>query len=468
MTEEIFDLVVIGAGPGGYTGAIRASQLGLKVAVIEKEASLGGTCLNVGCIPSKALLDSSEHYLAATKDLAQHGVQVGSVSLDLNTMMARKDQIVSDLTGGIAYLLKKNKITLIHGHGQLKTPNEVEVITNDGNSMIRAKNILLATGSAPNKLPFVPFDGQIIVSSTEALCFKTVPNHLVVVGGGVIGLELGSVWKRLGSHVTLIEYTNTICGGMDLKMSKSLQQILKKQGIEFILPAKVTGVEVTQSGAQVKYELLKDQSPHSLAADKVLVATGRKPFVEGLGLEKLGIKKDSRKGVQVDSQFRTNIPNIYAIGDLIKGPMLAHKAEEEGVAVAETLADHRGHVNYEALPGVIYTWPEFASVGKTEEQLQQEGVEYKTGSFPFRANGRAKAMASTEGLVKILAHATTDKVLGVHILGPRASDMIAEAVVAMEFSASSEDIARSFHAHPTLAEVIREAALAVDNRTRQM
>lgn len=469
MANEVFDLVIIGAGPGGYTGAIRAAQLGLKTAVIEKGSTLGGTCLNVGCIPSKALLDSSEHFLAAQEELSQHGVQVGPVTLDLPTMMARKDKIVSDLTGGVAYLFKKNNITHFHGKGKLKTKTQVEVMATDGStSIVEGKNILLATGSVANELPFLPYDGNKVISSTEALCLESVPKHLVVVGGGVIGLELGSVWRRLGAQVTIVEFTSKICGGMDTKMSKRLQQILTKQGIEFILQAKVTGAEVTETGAKVRYELLKDGSSSSLAADKVLIATGRQPYSEGLGLEALGIGKDKRGCVEVDKHFRTKVPNIFAVGDLIAGPMLAHKAEEEGVAVAEILGGGAGHVNYDTVPGVIYTWPEFASVGKSEEELQQLGVKYKTGSFPFTANGRAKAMACTDGMVKILADEETDKILGVHILGPRASDMIAEAVVAMEFSASSEDIARSFHAHPTLAEVMREAALAVDGRARQM
>ncbi|MCB0367358.1 MAG: dihydrolipoyl dehydrogenase [Bdellovibrionaceae bacterium] len=465
---DTFDLVIIGAGPGGYTGAIRAAQLGLKTAVVEMAPTLGGTCLNVGCIPSKALLDSSEHFHAARAELGEHGVKVGSVVLDLPTMMQRKDKIVSDLTGGIAYLFKKNKIIHFQGKGRLVDGNTVEVIDGKSTVPVKAKNVMLATGSVPNELPFMPFDGERIVSSTDALRFGLVPKHLVVVGGGVIGLELGSVWKRLGAEVTIIEFTSKICGGMDSKMSKRLQQILAKQGMNFIMEAKVIGADVTPEGATVHYESLKDGSAHDLVADKVLVATGRRPFADGLGLAEAGVNRDPQGRVEVNQHFQTSVPSVYAIGDLIRGPMLAHKAEEEGVAVAEIVAGKPGHVNYDTVPGVIYTWPEFASVGKTEDELTDAGVEYKVGSFPFSANGRAKALASTDGMVKILADTKTDKVLGVHILGPRASDMIAEAVVAMEFSASSEDIARSFHAHPTLAEVMREAALAVDGRARQM
>ncbi len=469
--SDTFDLVVIGSGPGGYVGAIRAAQLGLKVAVVEKNPTLGGTCLNVGCIPSKALLDSSEHYLAARTEFSHHGIKLDGVSLDLPTMMARKSKIVSDLTGGIAFLFKKNKIASLEGLGRLISANEVEIADKSGKkNLVQAKNIMLATGSIPNELPFLKFNGKTVVSSTEALCLPTVPQKLVVVGGGVIGLELGSVWLRLGSEVTIIEYTGKICGGMDTKLSKRLEQILTKQGMKFIMEAKVTGAETAPSPSRtlVKYERLKDQNQSSVEADVVLVATGRRPYSDGLNLEGLGIKTDNRGVVQIDDHFRTSIPNIYAVGDLVRGPMLAHKAEEEGVAVAEIIAGQAGHVNYNTLPGVIYTWPEFASVGKTEEELQALGIKFKVGTFPFTANGRAKALGCTEGMAKVLADQKTDQILGVHILGPRASDLIAEAIVAMEFSASSEDLARSFHAHPTLPEVLREAALAVDGRARQM
>lgn len=476
MAEQ-FDLIVIGAGPAGYTGAIRAAQLGLKTAVVEKYPTLGGTCLNVGCIPSKALLDSSEHYQMAQEELLHHGVKVGSVELDLPMMMQRKQKVVAELTGGIAYLFKKNKITHFQGTARLLDGNTVEV--KDGRNsavQVKARHILLATGSIPNELPFLKFDGRQVISSTEALSLDQVPTHLVVVGGGVIGLELGSVWLRLGAQVTVIEYTNKICGAMDAKMSQRLKQILTKQGMKFIMEAKVTGADLhpppprpgSSPQVAVHYESLKEQTQSTVLGDKVLVATGRKPFSQGLGLEELGIERDNQGRVKVNEHFQTSLASVYAVGDLIAGPMLAHKAEEEGVAVAEILAGRAGHVNYDTVPSVVYTWPEFAAVGKTEEQLTQEGRKFKVGSFPFSANGRAKAMAATEGMVKILADEKTDRILGVHIIGARASDIIAEAVVAMEFSASSEDLARSFHAHPTLPEAIREAALAVEGRARQM
>jgi len=462
-----FDLVVIGSGPGGYTGAIRAAQLGLKTAVIEKDKSLGGTCLNVGCIPSKALLDSSEHFLQALHELSEHGVKLAKVELDLPTMLGRKDKIVKSLTDGIAYLFKKNQITSFQGTGSLVSATEVEVKSATGETKrLKAKNIMLATGSVPIELPFAKFDGKKIISSTEALTLPQVPKHLIVIGGGVIGLELGSVWMRLGAKVTVIEATAKLCGSMDGQMTKQLQKVLTKQGMEFMLETKVQGLEVLKDQVKVKIESAK--TPSELMGDICLVAVGRKAFSDGVGLEKVGVTKDERGRVKVNAHLQTNIANIYAIGDLISGPMLAHKAEEEGVAVAETITGHAGHVNYDTVPGVVYTWPELASVGKTEEELKASGIAYKVGSFPFSANGRAKALGSTEGSVKVLADAKSDRILGVHILGPRASDMIAEAVVAMEFGGSSEDLARSFHAHPTLSEVMREAALAVDKRARQM
>lgn len=469
--SQVFDLVVIGSGPGGYVGAIRAAQLGLNVAVVEKDSTLGGTCLNVGCIPSKALLDSSENYLAAKEEFSHHGVDIQGVSLNLLRMMERKNKIVSDLTGGIAFLFKKNKITTLSGFGRLLSPTRVEITSAEGKkSEVEAKNIMLATGSIPNELPFLKFNGRTVISSTEALSLTQVPKRLVVVGGGVIGLELGSVWLRLGSEVTVIEYTPYICGGMDRKLSQKLQQILTQQGMKFITEAKVTGAEnlPSQKGIRVNFESLKDQSRNSVEADVALVATGRRPFTVGLGLENVGIATDPRGTVLVDEHYRTHLPQVYAIGDLIAGPMLAHKAEEEGVAVAEIIAGQAGHVNYDCVPSVVYTWPELASVGKTEEELKNLGVKFKVGSFPFSPNGRAKALGHTNGLVKVLADEKNDRILGVHILGPRASDLIGEAVVAMEFSASAEDLARSFHAHPTLSEAIREAALAVDKRARQM
>jgi dihydrolipoamide dehydrogenase len=466
---DVFDLVVIGSGPGGYVGAIRAAQLGLKTAVIEKDPTFGGTCLNVGCIPSKALLDSSEHFAAATHELGQHGVIVKDVELDLVTMMKRKDKVVLDNTNGISFLFKKNKITPFRGVGKLKSANEVEVTKPDGSKeIIQAKNIMLATGSTVNGLPFLKVDGQRVVSSTEALMLPKVPRKLVVIGAGAIGLELGSVWQRLGADVTVVEFANKICGPMDAGLSDRLQKILQKQGIKFLLNSKTTAADVKRDVVLLQVESASDGSKQTLEADVVLVAVGRKPFSDGLGLEDLGITKDARGFVSVNAHFQTKFPNVFAIGDLIPGPMLAHKAEEEGVAVAEIIAGKPGHVNYETVPSVIYTWPEFAAVGATEEQLKAAGVEYATGSFPFSANGRARASMQTDGLVKVIADKKTDRVLGVHIVGPRASDLIHEAVICMEFGGSSEDIARSFHAHPTFAEAVREAALAVDGRARQM
>jgi dihydrolipoamide dehydrogenase len=466
--SEVFDLVVIGSGPGGYIGAIRASQLGLKTAIVEKDKTFGGTCLNVGCIPSKALLDSSEHFAAAQHDLKNHGVEVGSVKLNLDTMMARKDKIVKDLTGGVAFLFKKNKITPFNGKGRVLSPNQVEVTAADGSKqVIEAKNIMLATGSTVNELPSVPFDGKRIVSSTEALSLPEVPKHLIVIGGGVIGLELGSVWLRLGAKVTVLEYAERLCPSMDHQITKRLEAVLGKQGMEFKFPVKVTGSKPGKDAIQITFDDMKDNSQKSIEGDYVLVATGRKPYSEGLGLEELGIEKDKRGFVLVNEHLQTKYENIYAIGDLIPGPMLAHKAEEEGVAVAEIIAGHAGHVNYETVPGVVYTWPEVASVGITEEQAKEQGRNYKVGTFMFAPNGRAKAMGFTDGIAKVIADGETDRLLGVHILGPRASDMIAEAVVAMEFGGSAEDLARSFHAHPTLSEVLREAALNVEKRARQ-
>lgn len=467
--SDVFDLVVIGSGPGGYVGAIRAAQLGLRTAIVEKDPAYGGTCLNVGCIPSKALLDSSEHYAAIQHEMSAHGINVDKVNFDLSVMMKRKEKIVTDNTNGISYLFKKNKITPFRGTGRLKSVTEVEVMGPDGTKeTLQARNIILATGSVPNELPFMKFDGKTIVSSTEALCLSDVPKKMVVVGGGAIGLELGSVWLRLGSDVTVIEYANKICGAMDAGLSDRLLKILQKQGMKFILGAKTTGARVTKGTAVVDFELVKDNTKSSIEADVVLVAVGRKPYSHGLGLEELGIKKDDRGFVVINEHYQTQYPNIFAIGDLVPGPMLAHKAEEEGVAVAELIAGHAGHVNYETVPSVIYTWPEFAAVGYTEEQLKQNSVEYNVGTFPFSANGRARAAASTEGMVKILAHKGTDRLLGAHIVGPRASDLIMEAVVCMEFGGSSEDLARSFHAHPTFSEAVREAALACEGLSRQI
>ncbi len=469
MSEQ-YDLVIIGAGPGGYVGAVRAGQLGLKTAIIEKEATLGGTCLNVGCIPSKALLDSSEHFDMARTHFEEHGIKVSGVLLDLPQMMARKDRVVKDLTKGVAYLMRKHKVNVFEGLGSIKGPNTVEVSGKDGTkTVLETKNILIATGSVPNNLPHLQFDGKRVISSTEALSLSEVPKHLIVVGGGVIGLELGSVWRRLGANVTVVEYNERLCGGMDRQTSDQLKRTLEKQGFQFMLTTKVKSARVSETGVALALESTSGEALPTLEGDVVLVAAGRKPFSEGLGLEALGIEKDKGGRILVDEHLRTKkFPNIYAVGDVIPGPMLAHKAEEEGVAVAETIAGRAGHVNYLTVPSVVYTWPEVASVGYTEEQLKEQGTEYKAGKFPFTPNGRAKAMGFTEGFVKILADKKTDRVLGVHIIGPRASDMIAEAVVVMEFGGSAEDIARSFHAHPTLSEVMREAALAVDNLSRQM
>ncbi len=468
MAAEIFDVVYIGSGPGGYTGAIRAAQLGLKTAVIEKDKTFGGTCLNVGCIPSKALLDSSENYANVLHDFKDHGIHAESVTFDLKQMMARKDKIVKDLTNGVAFLFKKNKITSFQGKGKLLSPTDIEITSAEGvKQTIQTKNVVLSTGSVVNELPSVPVNGKTIITSTEALALPKVPKHLVVIGGGVIGLELGSVWLRLGAKVTVLEYFERLCPALDIQMTKKLEQVLGKQGMEFLFQVKVTGAKEGKDGVAIEFEDTKDGSKKSIAGDVVLVATGRRAFSDGLGLETVGIVKDKRGVVEVNEHFQTQVPGIFAIGDLIRGPMLAHKAEEEGVAVAELIAGHAGHVNYETVPSVIYTWPELASVGATEEQLKEKGIEYKTGSFPFTANGRAKAMGSTDGMVKVIADSKTDRLLGVHILGPRASDMLAEAVVAMEFGGSAEDLARSFHAHPTLSEVMREAALAVDKRARQ-
>ena len=463
---ERFDLVVIGAGPGGYVAAIRAAQLGLKVACVEKWPTLGGTCLNVGCIPSKALLDSSELYHLAQSRFGKHGIKVGGLSLDLGAMLSRKDEVVKGLTDGVKFLFKKNKITSFYGTGRIASPTSVVVKSDSGSEdTLETTSILIATGSVPINLPFMPFDGKFIVSSTEALTFEKVPEHLVVVGGGYIGLELGSVWKRLGSKVTVLEFLPRIVPIADLEIGALLHKSLVKQGLEFQLETKVTGAKVAGGKVTVTAET-KDGKPLSVVCDRVLVAVGRKAYTEGLGLEAVGVKTDPKTGkVAINNHYQTNVPSIYAIGDVIDGPMLAHKAEDEGVAFAELLVGKAGHVDYNLIPSVIYTWPEVSSVGQTEEQLKDKKIEYKVGKFPFLANGRAKAMDETEGIVKILADAKTDRVLGVHIIGPRASDMIAEAVAIMEFAGSAEDIARISHSHPTLSEAFREAAMAVDKRS---
>ena len=467
--DNQFDLIIIGAGPAGYTGAIRAAQLGLKTAIIEKDKTLGGTCLNVGCIPSKALLDSSEHFAMATHgDFATHGLKFSKVELDLPTMMGRKEKIVKDLTNGIAFLMKKNKVTVFNGWGTIKASDTVEVKLDSETKTLKTRYIMIATGSVPIDLPYAKIDGKVVVTSTEALSLPKVPESMVVIGGGAIGLEMGSVWMRLGAKVTVVEYAPMIAGASDQQTAKSLHKVLSKQGMEFLLNTAVTNVSVSGGKATVQFQGREDKKPGSIEADVVLVAVGRKAYTDKLGLENVGIDRDDRGRVNVDSHLRTKVPNIYAVGDAIIGPMLAHKAEDEAVAVAEMIGTGHGHVNYETVPSIIYTWPELASVGASEEQLKERGVDYRAGSFPFTPNARAKAIGTTDGQVKILADAKTDRILGVHIVGPRASDLIAEAVVAMEFGGSSEDLARSFHAHPTLSEVMREAALAVDKRARQM
>ncbi len=458
MTEN-FDVIIIGAGPGGYVAAIRAAQLGLKTACVEKRGALGGTCLNVGCIPSKALLESSEKFDDAQHHFAAHGIEA-KVKLDLATMLARKNDVVAKLTQGIEGLFKKNKVTYLKGHGTITGANEVSV---DG-TKYGAKNIVIATGSEVTPLPGITIDEKQIVSSTGALTLEKVPGHLVVIGAGVIGLELGSVWRRLGAKVTVLEYLDRITPGMDSEIAKQFQKTLEKQGFEFKLGVKVTGATPGKSGVAVTYENVSGAGSETLQADVVLVAVGRRPYTANLGLESVGVKLDARGRVEVNGHLQTSCPSIYAIGDAIVGPMLAHKAEDEGIFVAEVIAGQKPHINYDAIPGVVYTHPEVATVGKTEEELKAAGVAYKVGKFPFLANSRARATGQTEGLVKILADAKTDRVLGVHILGPQAGNMIHEACIALEFGASAEDIARTCHAHPTYNEAVKEAALAVDGR----
>ena len=460
----MFDVVVIGGGPGGYVGAIRAAQLGLKVALVEKEAVCGGTCLRVGCIPSKALLESSELYAKASQGLDRHGIKIGQVELNLPIMMRRKDNVVKALTKGVDMLLKKNKVERFLGHGRLvsppgKGPVQVEMRGADGAlTNLAAPNVIIATGSVPTGLPGIEMDWDRIGTSTEALSYKEVPQHLVIIGAGVIGLELGSVWARLGSKVTVVEYLERILPGVDIDMARQAQKIFGHQGMQFHLGQKVIAAKKVGESCRVE-----TAAGLSLDCDRVLVAVGRRPNIEGLGAEEMGLTVE-RGRVKVDSHGATNIPGIFAIGDVVDGPMLAHKAEEEGVAVAEYIATGRGHVNYQTIPGIVYTHPKLAWEGRTAEELEQAGIPFKSGSFPFAGNGRARSMDDTEGWVKILAHAETDRILGVHIIGPRAGDLIAECVVAMEFSGSSEDIARICHAHPTLSEAVKEAALALDGR----
>jgi dihydrolipoamide dehydrogenase len=464
-----YDLVVIGTGPGGYVCAIRAAQLGLKVAVVEKRKSHGGTCLNVGCIPSKALLHASEMFSEAGHTFASLGIDVGTPKLDLKQMLVHKQETVDANVNGVAFLLKKNKIDPFHGTASIPAAGKVVVTAEDGKTQeLTTKNIVIATGSESTALPGVTTDEKTIVTSTGALELTAVPKELLVVGAGVIGLEIGSVWARLGAKVTVVEYLDRILPGMDDEIAKQFQRILQKQGFAFHLGSKVTKVETgKKGGATVTVEPAAGGEAKTLNADIVLVAIGRRPNTDGLGLDKAGVATE-RGRVVIDDHFRTNVPGIYAIGDVVRGPMLAHKAEDEGVAAAEIIAGKHGHVNYDAIPGIVYTAPEVAALGKTEEELKAAGVAYKVGKFPFTANGRARAMRHTDGFVKVLADATTDKVLGCHIIGPHAGDLIAEVTVLMEFGGSAEDLARTCHAHPTLAEAVKEAALAVDKRPIHM
>ena len=463
--EDNFDLVVIGGGPGGYVCAIRAAQLGLKTACVESRGALGGTCLNVGCIPSKSLLNLSENYRKAKKDFSNQGIEISDIKLNINKMMSNKEKSVQVLTKGVEFLLKKNKVTYFKGKGVIFSKDDVVVYeSNNKRSNIKAKNIVIATGSSPTSLPGIEIDEKNIVSSTGALSFSEVPKDLIVIGGGYIGLEMGSVWSRLGSNVTVVEYLDFITPGMDKEVSNEFQKILTKQGIQFKLNSKVTAVTNIGDKVLVDYTNNKTAARERNECDKVLVSVGRKPYTEGLNLSKVGIKKDDKGRIEVNEKLQTSLKNIYAIGDVIKGPMLAHKAEEEGIAVAEIIAGQAGHVNYDVIPGVVYTSPEVATVGKTEEQLKDDNKSYKVGKFPFLANSRAKVNNETDGFVKILADSKTDKILGVHIIGPHSGDMIAEMALAMEFGASAEDIARTCHAHPTHTEAIKEAALAVDKR----
>jgi dihydrolipoamide dehydrogenase len=460
-----YDLIVIGSGPAGYVCAIRAAQLGLKTAVVEKWATYGGTCLNIGCIPSKALLHASELFEEAGHGLAAFGIEVASPKLNLKAMMAHKDATVKANVDGVAFLFKKNKIDGIHGLGRILSAGKVEVKSEDGSTKtLEAKSIVIATGSDVTPLQGVTIDEKRIVSSTGALELPAPPKKLLVIGAGIIGLELGSVWRRLGSEVEVIEYLDRILPGIDFETARQFQRLMEKQGAKFHLSRKVTKAEVTKSGVTLTVEPAAGGEATTMTGDVVLVSIGRKPMTEGLGLNEAGIKLDERGRIEIDAHFRTNIPGIYAIGDVVRGPMLAHKGEDEGMACAEIIAGKAGHVNYGVIPNVVYTFPEIASVGKNEEELKSQGIAYKVGKFPFMANGRARANRTTEGFVKVLADAATDEVLGVHILGAGASEMIAEAAVLMEFKGSSEDLARTCHAHPTMTEAVKEAALAVEKR----
>lgn len=460
-SKDTFDLIIVGSGPGGYVAAVRAAQLGLKTACIEKSTSLGGVCLNVGCIPSKALLDSSEYYHLAREHFGEHGVKTGRVTLDLAAMMARKDRIVGELTENVRKLLQGNQVEIVHGTARLSGADRVEVTSGRGEKWIMTgRSILLATGSRPVALPGLTYDGKRIVSSTEALEFDTVPKHLGVVGGGYIGLELGSVWLRLGAKVTVIEMLPKIATTLDGQVGRSLDRILRKQGLELRLKTRVVKAETMTKKVRVTLDSSGDKDV--VAFDRLLVSIGRKPLTEGLGIEDMGVDTDPLTGhILVDETYQTRVPGIYAVGDLTPGPMLAHKASAEGIAAVECIAGHAGEVNYDAIPSVIYTWPEVAGVGLTEEQVKERDIPYCVGTYPFSGTGRARCMGESEGFVKLIAHGKTDRILGVHILGPRAADMIAECVLAMEFGASSEDIARTVHGHPTFAEALQEAAMAV-------
>ena len=462
--ESNFDVIVIGGGPGGYVCAIRAAQLGLKTACIESRGALGGTCLNVGCIPSKSLLNLSENFQKAKKEFNHQGIEISDIRLNIKKMMLNKEKSIQILTKGVEFLFKKNKVTYLKGKGVLFSKNNVVVYNENKKTSFNTKNIVLATGSDVTPIPGIQIDEKNIISSTGALSLEQVPKKLVVVGGGYIGLEMGSVWSRLGSDVTVIEYLDHITPGMDREISKEFQKILTKQGIKFKLNCKVSSIFSKNNSVKIKFQEKNSNKEETIDAEKVLVSVGRKPYTEGLNLSKVGVKKDEKGRIAVNTKLQTSIKNIYAIGDVIKGPMLAHKAEEEGIAVAEIIAGQAGHVNYDIIPGVIYTSPEVATVGKTEEFLKINNISYKIGKFPFMANSRAKVNNETDGFVKILADKTTDKVLGVHIIGPHCGDMIAEMALAMEFGASAEDIARTCHAHPTHTEAIKEAALAVDKR----
>ena len=455
-----YDVAVIGSGPGGYVAAIRCAQLGLKTAIIEKYSTLGGTCLNVGCIPSKALLDSSHHYQDAVKHFDKHGISVKGLSLDFGQMISRKDEVVDQTTKGINFLMDKNNISVYQGHGSFKDSTHINIQKQDGSvETISAAKTIIATGSKPSSLPFISIDKERIITSTEALKMKEVPKHLIVIGGGVIGLELGQVYARLGAEVSVVEYMPKIVPGMDAMLSKELQKSLKKQGMKFFVSHKVQKVENTGKGVVVEAENKKGELV-KFEGDYVLVSVGRSPYTEGLGLENIGVKTTDRGQIETNAQLQTSASNIYAIGDVVKGAMLAHKAEEEGTMVAELIAGQKPHIDYNLIPGVVYTWPEVAAVGKTEEELKEAGIKYKAGSFAMRALGRARASMDTDGQVKVLADAATDEILGVHMIGARAADMIAEAVVAMEFRASAEDVSRMSHAHPTFTEAIKEACLA--------